>query len=126
MRDTEDVGLLEREAVLVPAGGRELIVCSGGDRIRFLHGIVTGDVAGTPVGGGCWSALLTPKGQVVSEMRLFVRPDAVYMVVDAGQAEPTAATLSRYAIMDDFQAARQPDFSSFAVLGPAAAARLDA
>src|SRR5947208_1907579 len=29
---------------------RELIIATGADRIRFLHGIVTGDVAGTAVG----------------------------------------------------------------------------
>jgi folate-binding protein YgfZ len=124
MIETSDLGLLERDVVMVPRGGRELIVASGADRIRFLHGLLTGDVAGTAEGGGCHSALLTPKGHVVADMRLFVRRDTVHIVVDAGQAEPTAAALARYAIMDDFQAAREPDFSVIAVLGPAAAARL--
>jgi folate-binding protein YgfZ len=124
MIETSDLGLLARDAVMVPRGGRELIVASGADRIRFLHGLLTGNVAGTPEGGGCHSALLTPKGHVLADMRLFVRPETIQIVVDAGQAEPTAGALGRYAIMDDFQAAREPDFSIIAVLGPAAAARL--
>lgn len=124
--ETHDLGLLSRGAVLVTGGGRELIVANGADRVRFLNGIVTADVAGTPAGSGCRSALLTPKGHVLADMWLFVREEAVWIVVDAGQAEPTAAALGRYAIMDDFAAGREPEFACFSVLGPEAAAALSA
>jgi folate-binding protein YgfZ len=126
MAITREVALLVREAVLEPAeaAARELIVATGADRIRFLHGLVTGDVAGQAPGRGCRAVLLTPKGQVVSDMRIFVRADDVRIVVDAGQAAPVAAALARYAIMDDFSATPAPDFSLFSLLGPAAAARL--
>jgi len=123
MVTTPDVSLLEREAVLAPAP-RELIVATGADRIRFLHGLVTGKVAGTAVGQGCRAALLTPKGHVVSDLRIFVRADDVRIVVDAGQGGPVAAALGRYAIMDDFAAAPVTDFAFLSLLGPAAAARL--
>jgi folate-binding protein YgfZ len=128
MAITTDAALLARDAVLGPSGapGRELIVATGADRIRFLHGLVTGNVAGQPPGHGCRAALLTPKGQVVSDMRIFVRPDDVRIVVDAGQAAPVAAALARYAIMDDFAAAPAGDFSLLSLLGPGAAARLAA
>ena len=105
-------------------GDRELIVATGADRVRFLHGIVTGNVAGTPVGGGCRSALLTTKGHVVADMRIFVRPDEIWIAVGPGLAEPTAAALARYAIMDDFSAAPRAGFASVGLLGPAAGARL--
>jgi len=123
---TKDLGVLEREAALRAGTGRELIVATGADRSRFLGGIVTGNVAGTPVGGGCLSALLTPKGHVITDMRLFVREGDFWIVVDAGQGETIAATLSRYAIMDDFAAAARPDVAFSALLGPAAPARLAA
>jgi folate-binding protein YgfZ len=123
---TDDLGVLARDAALLPDTGRQLCVATGADRVRFLHGIVTGDVAGTPVGGGCLSALLTTKGHVVADMRMFVREDDIWIVVDAGQAEPVAGMLSRYAIMDDFAAAARPDFALSSLLGPAAAARLAA
>ena len=126
MNSTSDLKILAREAVLRPRTGRELIVATGADRSRFLNGIVTGNVAGTPVGGGCLSALLTPKGQVVTDMRIFVRADDFWIVVDAGQGETVATTLSRYAIMDDFAAAARPDVAFASLLGPAAAARLTA
>jgi folate-binding protein YgfZ len=126
MGETTDVGLLATGAVIVGGLERELIVATGADRVRFLHGVVTGNVAGMAEGGGCRSALLTPKGHVVADLRMFARPNAIWIVVDAGQGEPTAAALSRYAIMDDFAAAREPAFALFALLGPGAADRLSA
>ena len=128
MAITTDVGLLAKEAVLGPAAAppRELVVATGVDRIRFLHGLVTGNVAGTEPGRGCRAALLTPKGQVVNDLRIFVRPDDVRIVVDAGQAAPLATALARYAIMDDFAAAPVSEFSLFPLLGPAAPAQLAA
>jgi len=121
---TTDLGALARDAALSLDGGRELIVATGADRSRFLHGIVTGDVAGTAVGGGALSALLTPKGHVITDMRLFVREDAIWIVVAPAQGDAVAGTLARYAIMDDFAAARRADFAISSLLGPAAAARL--
>jgi folate-binding protein YgfZ len=123
---TNDLDVLAREAVLRADTGRELIIATGADRSRFLHGIVTGNVAGAAVGSGCLSALLTPKGHVVADMRLFVRDDSIWIVVDAGQAEPVATALARFAIMDDFAAAPRTDFAFSSLLGPAAAARLAA
>jgi folate-binding protein YgfZ len=115
---------LERDAVLLDGTDRELIVAAGADRARFLHGIVTADVAGAAPGQGRRSALLTPKGHVVAALEMFVRADAIWIIVGAGQAEPVAAALGRYAIMDDFTAAARPDFAMFSLLGPAATARL--
>jgi tRNA-modifying protein YgfZ len=103
---------------------QELVVATGADRIRFLHGILTGDVAGTPVGGGCHAALLTPKAHVVAETRIFVRQDDLYLVVATGQGAPMVEALSKYAIMDDFAVAPRTDFGLIAILGPRAGARL--
>ncbi len=121
---TRDLRLLAEEAVLAPDAGRELIVATGADRVRFLHGLVTNDVAGTPVGRGCRAALLTPKGQVVADLRICLRPDDVRIIVDRGQAGVVADALSRYAIMDDFSAAPVPAYAFLSVLGPAAARQL--
>ena len=117
---------LDRDAVLVPGAGRELIVATGADRVRFLHGIVTADVSGAPPGQGRRSALLTPTGHVVAELQMFMRQDAIWIVVGAGQAASIAAALARYAIMDDFAAAARPDFRLLSLVGPAAGARLAA
>jgi folate-binding protein YgfZ len=122
--ETDDVGLLRTGAVLHGGRDRELVVATGADRVRFLHGVVTGDVAGAPVGGGCRSALLTPKGHVVADLQIFVRPEEIWIVTDAGQGDATAATLSKYAIMDDVAFERLPGFVQLSVLGPEAGRKL--
>jgi folate-binding protein YgfZ len=126
MPETNAVGLLKTSAVLYDGRARELIVATGADRVRFLHSIVTGNVAGTPVGGGGRAALLTTKGHVVADLLIFARAEELWIVVDAGQGDATAVALARYAIMDDFAAVRRPDFAQLAVLGPEATARLEA
>jgi folate-binding protein YgfZ len=119
-------GPLYTDAVRISPLGREALVMSGADRVRFLNGIVTGNVASTPVGGGVRALLLTPKAHVVSEMRVFVRSDSLLLVVEAGQGTVTADALSRYAVMDDVAIASPSDFELLGVLGPQAAARLTA
>jgi len=123
---TATLDTLGAGAVRASLGSRELIIATGADRVRFLHGIVTGNVAGTPVGGGGPSVLLTPKGHIVASMRIFLRPDEIWIVVAPGVAATLAPALSRYAIMDDFTAAPRAAFASFALLGPAAGERLGA
>jgi len=122
---TEDLQALATDAVFA-SPAKELIVATGDDRIRFLHGLVSGNVAGTSVGAGCHAALLTPKAHVVADLRIFVRADDVLIVVDAGLGEGVASAVSRYAVMDDFAATPRPEWGLLAVLGPAAAARLEA
>jgi len=125
MDETRDSGLLSTSAVLAGVD-RELVVATGADRVRFLHGVVTGDVAGTPVGGGCHAALLTVKAHVVAEMRIFVREAELYLAVPAGQGAATAQALSRYAIMDDFAATPSAELGLLALLGPGSSDRLAA
>ncbi|HET6282213.1 MAG TPA: hypothetical protein VFH73_14710 [Polyangia bacterium] len=129
--ETTDLGILDRAVARVDLnapllGGREVIVATGADRIRFLHGLVTGNVAGTPVGSGTRSLLLTTKGHIVSDLHVFVRTDDLWMVVPGGQAETAASSLSRYAIMDDFTAVPRPEMTLMALLGPGASAALAA
>jgi folate-binding protein YgfZ len=124
MDEAADPRVLFDDSALVDVGARELIRARGADRIAFLQRLVTGDVAGTAAGEGSRSLLLNLKGHIVSDMRVFVRPDEVRLVVAPGQAAPTAAALGRYAIMDDFTATPDPSLALLAVHGPRAAERL--
>jgi folate-binding protein YgfZ len=117
---------LATDAAVVDVGAREIIRASGADRLAFLHRLLTGDVAGTPVGGGSRSLLLNLKGHIVSDLRIFPRADEVWMVVAPGQGEPTAKALSGYAVMDDFTATVELGRGPLAVHGPRAAERLAA
>jgi len=124
--DAAALAALKTDAALLAPLSKDLVVARGEDRVRFLHGVVTGNVAGTPVGGGAHALLLTPKAHILSEMRIFIRPHDLYLVVAAGEGARSAEALSRYAVMDDFVAEAAPSLHALAVLGPQAAIRLDA
>jgi folate-binding protein YgfZ len=125
MDETGDpAGLSEDAAVVMDAGEREVIRASGADRVSFLHRLLTGNVAGTPEGLGRRSLLLDLKGHVVAELLVFVGRDEVRLVVPPGQAAPTAAALSKYAVMDDFAATLAPELVPLVVHGPKTFARL--
>jgi len=126
MDEVDDPRAVFDDCAVVDAGGREVIRASGGDRVAFLQRLLTGDVAGTPAGGGSRSLLLNLKGHVVSDLRVFVLPQEVRLVVAAGQGAPTAAALAKYAIMDDFAATPDPTLGLLAVHGPHAVERLTA
>ena len=50
--DTSALEALKTGAALPAPLGKEVVVARGEDRVRFLHGVVTANVAGTPTGGG--------------------------------------------------------------------------
>jgi folate-binding protein YgfZ len=126
MDDVDDPRVLFDDCALVDVGGRDVIRATGADRIAFLHRLLTGNVAGTPVGGGSRSLLLNLKGHVVSDLRLFVFAEELRLVVAAGQGTPTAEALAKYAIMDDFTVKLDPALTLLALHGPRAVERLAA
>jgi folate-binding protein YgfZ len=113
-------------AALVDAGAPELVRATGGDRIGFLHRLMTADLQGLPVGAGRRALLLDVKAHVTIDAHVFRCAEDLRLVVPQGQATTAAATLTRYAIMDDFTATPDPDWRCVRLIGPKAASALAA
>jgi folate-binding protein YgfZ len=124
MAETDDPRVLGEDTAIVDAGGPEIVRGTGADRVTFLQRLLTGDVEGTPVGGGTRAMLLTVKGHIVADLLLFPRGDEVRMLAPPGQGQTAATALARYAVMDDFTAAVDPGLGLLALHGPRAAERL--
>jgi len=77
---------------------------TGGDRVRFLHGLTTINVEALAEGGHGWGAILSPKGRVLSVLQLTRAADRVLLHLEPVLLEPTLALLERYAVMDDVSA----------------------
>lgn len=85
---------LERSAV-VDRCDRALVRMHGRDPLRILQGIVTNDVAGAPPERAVYAALLTPKGRMVTDMRI-VREGAEFLLdVPAAAASALLETFRR-------------------------------
>jgi folate-binding protein YgfZ len=124
--ETQDPSCLKEDVAQVDLGGLAILRCTGADRIGFLHRLTTGSVQDVGVGDGCHSLLLDSKGHVVGDLRICVRPDEVRLVVAAAAGKGIAASLARYAVMDDFTVVVEPEIAVTALCGPQSAQTLRA
>ena len=51
--------------------GRAVIELAGEDRVGFLQGLVSNDVAEAAPGRAVWAALLTPQGKYLADFFIF-------------------------------------------------------
>jgi folate-binding protein YgfZ len=86
---------------LVELGDRGRLELTGTDRVRFLQGMVTADVAALAPGQGARAAMLTPKGRVVADMLVLAESDRFLITTEPALRVSLRETLERYIVMDD-------------------------
>lgn len=100
---------------------------TGSDAAGFLHALVTNDIASLAAGGGCYAAILTPQGRMITVMETLRTPDGVLLAVPAADAARLAAKLDGSIFSEDATVA---DVSAstvqFGVVGPRAGHAVDA
>jgi folate-binding protein YgfZ len=82
---------------------RTVLAVSGTDRIPFLQGLVSNDVAAVAPDQAIWAALLTAQGRWMADFFLFADPDGGRLLMDceAAQADMLRQRLSRYRLRSD-------------------------
>nr|WP_217429247.1 folate-binding protein [Acetobacter syzygii] len=85
--------------------GRTLIKLSGADRVRFLQGLVTADIAALHPGQATWAACLTPQGRWQADFFVISDPDDTCLLLDCAtaQAEALCTLLLRFRLRSDVQ-----------------------
>lgn len=68
---------------------RAVLAITGSDRVAWLQGLVTNDVASLAPGDSRYAAYLTPQGRMITDMTVTARPDRLLLDVPA----PLAAAL---------------------------------
>jgi folate-binding Fe-S cluster repair protein YgfZ len=63
---------------------RGVISVEGADRVSFLNGLVSNDVALAAPGQAVWAALLSPQGRYISDF--FIYADESRLLLDAPRA----------------------------------------
>src|SRR5579864_5405033 len=79
---------------------RAKITLTGGDRVRWLNGMVTNNIRDLASGRGVYAFVLNPQGHIVGDLYAFNRGESLILDTDRAQAEKLQATLRRYIIMD--------------------------
>jgi folate-binding protein YgfZ len=83
---------------------RGLIAVRGRDRVRWLDGMLSNDVARLRPGrasSGCYALLLTPQGRIVCDFHVIQRGDEFWLETEARGLPEILARLERHIIADD-------------------------
>ncbi|HVP28915.1 MAG TPA: glycine cleavage T C-terminal barrel domain-containing protein [Myxococcota bacterium] len=117
---------VRRGAGVFALDGRGLLVVRGGERVRWLNGMITNDVAKLAPGpdrSGCHALLLTQIGRIVADLHVLLRSDAFWLETERETVAPARARLERLLIADDVVLADESDaFARFGIEGPKAPA----
>jgi folate-binding Fe-S cluster repair protein YgfZ len=77
---------------------RGLVVVEGADRVRWLNGMLSNDVAALRPGrerSGCYALLLTRIGRIVADVHVLLREGAFWLETDRAAVAPRAPRASR-------------------------------
>ena len=107
-----------------------LVEVTGADRVRWLDGMLSNDVAGLEPGperSGCPALLLTRKGRIVADPHVLLRPEALWLALARDAVAVAIETLERFVVADRVELADRSDaWERLALEGPAAPELLDA
>src|ERR1700730_8926709 len=88
---------------------RAKISLTGGDRVRWLNGMVTNNIRDLAVGRGVYAFLLNPQGHILGDLYAYNRGDSLMIDTDQSQSQKLLATFDHYIIMDDVEVANVSD-----------------
>ena len=125
MKLAEEVAALRTAAGFWPRPEVYTLVLEGPDRVRFLNGMVTNDVAKLEPGTGHASIKATPRGRVEGVLRVRCLASALHVEVEETTAQAVATSLSQMVIVDDVTLSDgTPQRAVIALYGPKSAEAL--
>jgi tRNA-modifying protein YgfZ len=75
---------------------RAVLTVTGADRVTFLNGLVSNDVALAAPGTAVWAALLTPQGKYLADFFILATADSLFLDCQANQRDMLAQKLTRH------------------------------
>ena len=98
---------------------RVKIALTGGDRVRWLNGMVTNNIRDLAAGRGVYAFLLNPQGHILGDLYAYNRGDSLMIDSDQFQSEKLLATFDHYIIMDDVEVTNVSDkLTAIGIMGP--------
>jgi folate-binding protein YgfZ len=85
----------------------------GEDRVAFLQGLVSNDVAAAAPGRAVWAALLTPQGKWLADFFVFAAGDRLLLDCERAQIPMLLQRLSRYRLRMKVSLADAPEYQVY-------------
>jgi tRNA-modifying protein YgfZ len=92
---------LRNAAGLLDRRSRGRIQLTGSDRRDYLQGLLTNDIVALSAGNGCYAALLTPQGRMISDMRVSELGDMVLIDLPSSVADGVRQHLADFIFTED-------------------------
>jgi folate-binding protein YgfZ len=112
---------LRSGCALYDLGWRAKIAATGGDRVRWLNGMLTNNVRDLARGHGNYNFLLNAQGRVLADLYVYNRGEYLLLDTPRWQAPKLIEVLDKFIIMDDVEITDITDkLTGVAVQGPRA------
>jgi folate-binding protein YgfZ len=98
-----EIGALLHSAGVSDLGWRGKILVTGGDRLRWLNGMVSNAVQSLPEGQGNYSFLLSVQGRIQGDCNVYRRAGDVMLDTSIEQVPALMRHLDHFIIMDDVE-----------------------
>ncbi len=121
----EQVAWSRASALILAAEERCVFVVTGADRLSWLNGLLTCQLANRREGEAVPGLALVQKGKIASDVVVVVGKDRALVVVQRTAADALAAAFEHHLMMEDAEI-RPEALAVFFVHGPGAAAVLEA
>jgi folate-binding protein YgfZ len=112
---------ITRDCGIYDLGWRGKIAVTGGDRFRWLNGMVTNNIKDLKPDHGNYNFLLNAQGRIQGDMYAYNRGDRILLDTEHSQVAQLMHTLDHFIIMDDVELAEVSEqITSIGVQGPKA------
>jgi folate-binding protein YgfZ len=117
-----EIDSLLHSAGVSDLGWRGKILVTGGDRLRWLNGMVSNAVQSLPEGQGNYSFLLSVQGRIQGDCYVYRRADDLLLDTSIEQVPALMSHLDHFIIMDDVELADvSGQWTGLSLAGPGAA-----
>lgn len=113
-------------AAIAPIQNVGWIRITGDDRVRWLNGMVTNNIAALKPGEGCYNFFLNAQGRIQGDATAWMMEDSILLETAADRVPAMMATLDHFIIMDDVELSVLEHRAGLLVVGPSANALLAA
>lgn len=114
----EQVAAARRAALSVTEPDLTAFVVTGKDRLSWLNGMLTCELATRQPGDAVYGLAVTQKGRIAADVVVIVAVDRVLVLAQRRVAESLAATFERHMMMEDAELTLVADLRILSIHGP--------
>ncbi len=107
---------------VIDLGFRSRLCLVGNDRSAYLHGQVTNNVNSLTTGTGCYAAIVSNKGKLVSDVNIYCLAEELLLDFEPGLTRLVTERLEKFIVSDDVEVCDVGQhFGLLSIQGPKAA-----